>query len=796
MTAAPTIRRFPDAAALARAAAEDLVELIARAITARGTCRLALAGGSTPRPVYDLLATAELASRVDWRRVELFWGDERCVPPDHAASNYRLAEQTLLGRVPLAPELVHRILGELPAGEAARAYAAALGDAPLDVVILGMGEDGHVASLFPGRPELDERDARVVTAIAPAAPVDRVSLSLRALDEARAIRVWVTGTAKAARLAEVMRGDAQLPAARLRSPDLVWFVDEAAARDLPSAPVAASASLIESAAWKALASHRAAMAGVHIRALFEQDPQRAARFSLVLDDLLFDYSKHRVTEETMRLLCDLAEHAGVRRDIDRMFGGAHVNLTEDRAVLHVALRYRGDRPIEVDGHDVMPGVRRELAHMRAFSDAVRDGTWRGFTGERITDVVNIGIGGSDLGPVMVTEALRPYAQPGLNLHFVSNVDGTHLAEALARCRPETTLFLVASKTFTTQETLTNARSARAWLVGALGDDAAVARHFAALSTNAREVAAFGIDTANMFELWDWVGGRYSLWSAIGLSIAIAIGMDRFEELLAGAHDVDEHFRAAPFDRNIPVVMALLGVWYQNFWGAESHAILPYDQYLHRFAAYFQQGDMESNGKRVDRAGATITDYTTGAVIWGEPGTNGQHAFFQLLHQGTRLIPCDFIAPVCSHNPIGDHHAILLANFFAQTEALMRGRTADEVRAELAAKGITGREDLVAHRTFPGNRPTTSIMVDLVTPRALGRLIALYEHKVFVQGVIWNINSFDQWGVELGKVLAAAILAELGDDAPVTSHDGSTNALIDHYKHRRATCADRGGSQHG
>jgi glucose-6-phosphate isomerase len=543
--------------------------------------------------------------------------------------------------------------------------------------------------------------------------------------------------------------------------------------------------LTESRAWKALLNHRREMDGVHIRALFEREPDRFRAFSLRMDDVLFDYSKHRITPETMQLLFDLARQADVPGWMRRMFSGERINTTEDRPVLHVALRNQSDRPILVDGQDVMPGVRRVLAQMRRFSEAVRSGAWKGHTGQAITDVVSIGIGGSDLGPVMVTEALRPYWKDGLRVHFVSNIDGTHIVETLKRCRPETTLFCVASKTFTTQETITNATTARDWLLAALGDRAAVARHFVALSTNTKAVSAFGIDPENMFEFWDWVGGRYSLWSAIGLPIAITIGMDHFEQLLAGAHDSDEHFRTAPFEQNIPLVMGMLGVWYSNFWGAESHAILPYDQYLHRFAAYFQQGDMESNGKGVDRASRAITDYTTGPVIWGEPGTNGQHAFYQLIHQGTRLIPCDFIAPVFSQNPVGKHHEILLANFFAQTEALMRGKSAEEVRAELEAKGQGNRSDLVAHKTFTGNRPTSSIMVDRITPRTLGRLIALYEHKIFVQGIVWNINSFDQWGVELGKQLASAILPELAGATAVASHDGSTNGLINYYKARRA-----------
>jgi glucose-6-phosphate isomerase len=544
--------------------------------------------------------------------------------------------------------------------------------------------------------------------------------------------------------------------------------------------------LNESPAWKALATHQSAMASVHMRSLFRKDPQRFSRFSLRLGDILFDYSKHRVTEQTMRLLLDLADQAGLRRWIDRMFDGDRINSTENRAVLHVALRNRSNRPLVFDGRDVMPRVNAVLARMRRLSDAVREGAWIGHSGKPITDVVNIGIGGSDLGPLMVCEALRPYARDGLRAHFVSNVDGTHLAETLKRVAPATTLFTVASKTFTTQETLANAHSARRWLVAAAGE-AAVAQHFVALSTNAAAVAQFGIRPENMLEFWDWVGGRYSLWSAIGLPIAIFVGMDRFEELLAGAHDVDEHFRSEPFARNIPVLMGLLGIWYHNFSGAHSHAILPYDQYLHRFAAYFQQGDMESNGKGVDRDGRPILDYATGPIVWGEPGTNGQHAFYQLLHQGTRVVPADFLAPVETHNPLGEHHKILLANYFAQTEALMKGKTADEARAELQAAGMA--EDaivrLLPHKVFTGNRPTSSFLFRRLDPRTLGRLIALYEHKIFVQGVIWNVNSFDQWGVELGKQLAGKILPELDGDAEVSTHDGSTNGLINHYKRERA-----------
>ncbi|HWU86357.1 MAG TPA: glucose-6-phosphate isomerase [Kofleriaceae bacterium] len=546
-------------------------------------------------------------------------------------------------------------------------------------------------------------------------------------------------------------------------------------------------ALTRSPAWQALLAHQPSIAATSMRELFAADSQRFARMSREACGLFVDWSKHRATDETIALLLALAAQADVAGWRDRMFAGDKINTTENRAVLHTALRNLSNRPVFVDGEDVMPKVRGVLAQMRDFTERVRGGAWRGYTGETITDLVNIGIGGSDLGPVMVTEALRPYGKPDLRAHFVSNIDGTHLAEVLRRVDPARTLFIVASKTFTTQETLTNARSARAWLLDRLGGDpAAVARHFVAVSTNAKEVAAFGIDTANMFPFWDWVGGRYSLWSAIGLSIALVIGMDHFHELLAGAHELDEHFRTAPLPENLPVILGMLGIWYANFFGAETHAILPYDQYLHRFPAYFQQGDMESNGKRVDRDGRVIEDYTTGPVIWGEPGTNGQHAFYQLIHQGTRLIPADFIAPIRTHNPLGKHHDILLANFFAQTEALMRGKTLDEVRAELAAQKLSPEqiERLVPHKAFPGNRPTTSIMVDELTPRTLGALIALYEHKIFVQGIVWNINSFDQWGVELGKQLASKILPELDGDAPVTTHDASTNGLINRFKARR------------
>jgi glucose-6-phosphate isomerase len=538
----------------------------------------------------------------------------------------------------------------------------------------------------------------------------------------------------------------------------------------------------QTVAWQNLARHQKSMRYITMRELFSQDPQRFARMSLRFEDMVVDYSKNRVTAETMRLLFDLAEETALPDAIAQMFRGEKINATEGRAVLHTALRNRANTPVMVDGCDAMPEVNAVLGQMRHFAERVISGEWRGYTGKPVSDLVNIGIGGSDLGPLMVTEALKAYRQPHLRTHFVSNVDGTHIVETLRDLDPEQTLFLVASKTFTTQETMANAATARRWFLARARDEAHIARHFVALSTNTPAVQAFGIDPDNMFRFWDWVGGRYSLWSAIGLSIACTIGFDRFEELLAGAHAMDRHFQHEPLEKNIPVILALLGIWYGNFFGAHSHAILPYDQYLHRFAAYFQQGDMESNGKSVDRAGKTVR-YQTGPIIWGEPGTNGQHAFYQLIHQGTRLIPCDFIAPAISHNPAGDHHALLMANFFAQTEALMNGKTAAEARAELRAAGHSAAEirALLPYKVFAGNRPTNSILVKKITPRALGSLIAMYEHKIFVQGVIWDIYSFDQWGVELGKQLAGRILPELRTNVAVDGHDASTNGLINAWK---------------
>ena len=537
-------------------------------------------------------------------------------------------------------------------------------------------------------------------------------------------------------------------------------------------------------AYKYLSNHFIDIAPKHLRDLFREDPDRFEKFSLTFGDIFFDYSKNRIDDTTKALLLQLARECQLEDAIKAMFGGEAINETENRAVLHTALRNQGNDPILVDGNDIMPGVHAVLNKMRDFSEKIISGDWKGYTGKAITDVVNIGIGGSDLGPVMVTEALRPYKNH-LNIHFVSNVDGTHIAEVFKKADPETTLFLIASKTFTTQETMANAHTARQWLLDSGADQAAVAKHFVALSTNGKAVAEFGIDTQNMFEFWDWVGGRYSLWSAIGLSIVLSVGYDNFLQLLQGAHATDEHFRNTPLEDNIPVLMALMGVWYNNFFDAETQAILPYDQYMHRFAAYFQQGDMESNGKYVDRNGNPV-DYQTGPIIWGEPGTNGQHAFYQLIHQGTKLIPCDFIAPAQTHNVLGEHHTMLLSNFFAQTEALMNGKDEEEVVAELKAAGKTDAEidRLKAFKVFEGNRPSNSFLIKKITPYTLGSLIALYEHKIFVQGIIWNIFSFDQWGVELGKQLAGKILPELRTEEPVNSHDSSTNGLINRYKQWR------------
>ncbi len=536
-------------------------------------------------------------------------------------------------------------------------------------------------------------------------------------------------------------------------------------------------------AWSDLITHFSNMQKQHLRDLFAADPGRFERYSLKSGDILFDYSKNHITEQTISLLCALARECGVKDAIEAMFNGEKINRTENRSVLHVALRNFSGKPVMHEGEDVMPGIKTVLQQMKDCCSKIHSGDWKGYTGKKIKYIVNIGIGGSDLGPVMVTEALKPYWKEGMQVYFVSNVDGTHIAETLKKVKADETLFLIASKTFTTQETMTNAHTARKWFLAEAKEEKFVASHFVALSTNEKEVVKFGIDKNNMFGFWDWVGGRYSLWSAIGLSIALTIGYEAFEELLKGAFDTDRHFRDAPFEENIPVIMALISTWYINFHGASSEAILPYDQYMHRFAAYFQQGNMESNGKYVDRNGKKTT-YETGPVIWGEPGTNGQHAFYQLIHQGTLLIPCDFIAPCISHNPVGDHHVKLLSNFFAQTEALMNGKTRDEVAAELTSLPEEKQNELMPYKVFEGNRPTNSFLLKKITPYTLGQLIAMYEHKIFVQGVIWNIYSFDQWGVELGKQLANKILPELEAAGMVNSHDSSTNGLINAWKEMR------------
>ena len=537
--------------------------------------------------------------------------------------------------------------------------------------------------------------------------------------------------------------------------------------------------------WEKLANHFNEIKDCEMVDFFNKNKLRSEEFSIKWNDFYLDYSKNRINNETLTLLKQLAVESGVKEGIQAMFSGEEINNTEKRSVLHIALRNRSNTPIIVGGKDVMPQINDVLRRMKAFTQKVRSGDWKGYTGKSITDIVNIGIGGSDLGPLMVTEALKPYGGD-LKVHFVSNVDGTHIAETIKLVNPETTLFVIASKTFTTQETLTNAHSAKNWFLKSEANEKDVAKHFVAISTNAEGVSAFGIDTQNMFEFWDWVGGRYSMWSAIGLSIALYIGFENFEELLLGAHEMDNHFKDAPFEQNIPIILALLGVWYNNFFDAQSHCILPYDQYMHRFSAYFQQGDMESNGKYIQKNGEKV-NYSTGPIVWGEPGTNGQHAFYQLIHQGTKLIPCDFIAPVNSHNPIGDHHEKLLSNFFAQTEALMKGKTREESKEELQAIGIDSNsiEELLPHKVFEGNKPTNSIFVKKLSPRVLGSLVAMYEHKIFTQSIIWNVNAFDQWGVELGKQLAKVILPELNNDNKVESHDSSTNGLINYYKENRA-----------
>ncbi len=539
------------------------------------------------------------------------------------------------------------------------------------------------------------------------------------------------------------------------------------------------ASLTATPAWADLQNHYEHILNQNLVESFKNDPHRYEKFSLSLRDILFDYSKNRIDDDTIPLLINLAKQANLETKINAMFSGEKINVTEHRAVLHTALRNRSNTPIFVDGKDVMPDINASLQKMRVFCERVRSGEWKGYTGKAITDIVNIGIGGSDLGPKMVTAALHPYAKADLRVHFVSNVDQTDIIETLENLSPETTLFLIGSKTFTTQETITNANSARAWLLKTAPDASAIAKHFVALSTNAEEVAAFGIDTDNMFEFWDWVGGRYSLWSAIGLSIALYVGMDNFEELLDGAYDVDNHFRNTPFEKNIPVIMGLLGVWYNNFFKSETHAMLAYDQSMRYFADYFQQGDMESNGKSVTITGKKV-DYSTGPIIWGHPGTNGQHAFYQLIHQGTKLIPCDFLTPAISYYDLPEHHKILISNFLAQPEALMHGKSIEEVKRDLTEEECKDSV-LVASKVFDGNKPSNAFLFKKLTPKTLGSLIALYEHKIFVQGVIWNINSYDQMGVQLGKVLAKVILPELDNDDDITSHDCSTNALINAYK---------------
>jgi len=543
--------------------------------------------------------------------------------------------------------------------------------------------------------------------------------------------------------------------------------------------------LTQSTAWQALQSHFEEIRDLHMRDLFAEDPDRFNRFSLQLDDLLFDFSKNRITDKTVKLLCQLAEDCKVPTWIEKMFAGEAINHTEQRAVLHIALRNRNNHAVKTDGHDVMPDVRAMLGKMRHFSEQIRSRQWRGYTDQPITDIVNIGVGGSDLGPLMASEALHPYAIHDLKMHFVSNVDENHISDTLETLKPETTLFILASKSFTTRDTLVNAHTARKWFLKTAADNAAIGKHFVAVSNNTSAAIDFGIQPDNIFKMWDWVGGRYSMWSAVGLPIAISIGMDKFEELLQGAHEMDEHFRTAPLEKNMPVILALLGIWYSNFFKSQAYALLPYDQHLRYLPDYLRQADMESNGKRIDREG-NVVDYDTGPIVFGQLGITGQHAFYQLMHQGTKLIPADIIAPISNMQCIRSHHRLLMANVFAQTEAFMRGKKEEEARAELEAEGVS--EDLIKillpNKIFPGNKPTNTLLFKTLNPLSLGRLIALYEHKIFVQGIIWNINSYDQWGVELGKQLAGTVLEELEDHNEVTSHDSSTNGLINYYKRSR------------
>ena len=541
-------------------------------------------------------------------------------------------------------------------------------------------------------------------------------------------------------------------------------------------------NLTESKPWQALKQHFEDIQHVHMRQMFADDAERFNRFHIQLEDMLLDYSKNRITDETQGLLIDLAKHAGVEAWRDKMFNGEHINNTEDRAVMHVALRNRSNRPMQVDGRNVMPDINRVLQKMRGFTEQVRSGEWRGYNGERIKRIINIGIGGSDLGPLVVCESMKPYAQRGLQADFVSNADATHLIETLKHVEPESTLFVISSKTFTTQETMLNAHSARQWFLDLVGNEKAVAKHFVAVTNNVDAAVRFGVDESNIYQFWDWVGGRYSLWSAIGLPIALYLGMDHFEALLDGAHMMDNHFKTAPLEQNMPVILALLGIWYNNFFDAQSHGIMPYSQYLRRLPAFLQQLDMESNGKTIGRDGHHV-EYLTGPIIWGEPGTNGQHAFFQLLHQGTKPVPADFLIPCLSQNPLGLHHRVLVSNCLAQTRALMQGKTVSEALAELEAQGLDKHtiDEVLPHKVFEGNKPTNTIMFEKLTPRTLGAIMAMYEHKVFVQGIIWNINSFDQMGVEYGKVLASEIQGELSENVPTDSYDSSTNALINYRK---------------
>jgi glucose-6-phosphate isomerase len=776
----------PSADDVARFACDKIIQCAKQSIAERGEFKIVLAGGTTPEKVYRLLADLPC----DWQHWQLYLGDERCLPADDPQRNSSMVKRTLLAspRVKIPASHCHFIPAEKGAKQAAQLYQEVVSKAlPFDMVLLGMGEDGHTASLFPDIEYLRDEMVHAVYE-SPKPPPERVSLSAHALSQNRQLLIIVTGKNKQQAVHQWQQGE-DIPVARIGSlHEASVLLDQQAAKQIEQDKEMAKKTskkhpqLSQLPSYKKLQDHFEGVRHLHMRRLFSVDNQRFRRFSIEHHGLLLDYSKNRITPETIQLLCDLARESDIAGWRERMFQGDKINNTENRAVLHTALRNCSGKPVIVDGKDVMPEINAVLDKMQVFAKKVRKGDWKGFTGKTITDVINIGIGGSDLGPKMVYQALKPYRHKKLKVHFVSNVDGAHIEETLEQMSPETTFFIVSSKTFTTQETLSNAHVAREWVLQAAGDEAHIKKHFVAVSTNTEAVTEFGIDPDHMFEFWDWVGGRYSLWSAIGLSVVLAIGMKNFRKMLLGAHVMDTHFQEAPFEENMPVILAILGIWYNNFFKAESHGIFPYDFYLRSLPMYLEQADMESNGKSVDRYGRKV-NYPTGPIIWGTSGINGQHAFYQSLHQGTRMVPADFIVSMLSHSDFQEQHNIMFSSALAQTEALMRGRNIDETYADLIASGRDpdSFSKRIHHMVFEGNHPSNTILIRKLSPRTLGMLIALYEHKIFVQGIIWNLNSFDQWGVELGKQLAIHILDDVYRPYPATSHDVSTNALINFYR---------------